>query len=333
MQPDGKKTKVVLTVDTEPSVAGAFDDPSRHTPLLHEPVWGAIEGESQALGFLIRTLSQHGLIATFFVETVHTAYFSDAPMGHYVEKLMDANQDAQLHLHPCWRSFEQGDFRPENKVTDHCSAIDRDALAALIAQGAAQLRTWTGQTTTGMRTGNFSTSLSVFEAMADAGLSNASNICLAAQVPPEPELALPCGAHVVAGIKELPATCFKDVGPVGRGRLRPMQITALSAAEQIALLRGIHSSGGEVAVIVTHPFEFLKSDNYRYENMRPNRMVQKRFEVLCAFLAENREAFEVVSLEDAAAALTPQTAAEPLRGNAIRAARRAAENYLNDHLF
>ena len=333
MQPQGKKTKVVLTVDTEPSVAGAFDDPSRPAPLLHEPVWGSVNGRSEALGFLIRTLSQHDLTATFFVETVHTTYFSDAPMGQYVEKLLDAGQDVQLHLHPCWRSFVQGEFRPENKVTDHCSAIDRETLAALIAKGAAQLRAWTGQETTGMRTGNFSTSLSVFEAMADAGLSNASNICLAAQAPPEPELALPCGVHVVAGIKELPATCFKDVGPVGRGRLRPMQITALSAAEQIALLRGIHGSGGEVAVIVTHPFEFLKSDNYRYENMRPNRMVQKRFEDLCAFLAAHKDAFEVVSLEDAAAALSPQPGAEPLRGNAIRAARRAAENYFNDRLF
>ena len=332
MLSDGTKTKVELTVYTEPSVAGAFDDPSRHAPLLHEPVWGSVKGTSEALGFLIRTLGRHDLIATFFVETVHTAYFSDAPMGRYVEKLLEADQDVQLHLHPCWRSFLEGEFRPENKVTDHCSAIDRETLAALIADGAAQLLAWTGRKATGMRTGNFSTSLSVFEAMADAGLSNASNICMAAQVPPEPELALTRGAHVIAGIKELPATCFKDVGPVGRGRLRSMQITALGADEQIDLLRRIHASGGEVAVIVTHPFEFLKTDNYRYENMRPNRMVQKRFEALCAFLADNRDAFDVVSLEDAAA-LTPQPAAEPLRGNAIRAARRAAENYLNDRLF
>ena len=106
--------------------------------LLHEPVGGAVNGRGEALGFLIRTLGQHDLIATFFVETVHTADFSDVPMGQYVEKLLNADQDIQLRLHLCWRSLEQASFRSENKVTDHCSAIDRGPLAALIAQGAAQ---------------------------------------------------------------------------------------------------------------------------------------------------------------------------------------------------
>ena len=51
------RTKVVLTVDTEPSIAGAFANPSQ-TPLLHEPVAGEINGRSEALGFMIETLSR-----------------------------------------------------------------------------------------------------------------------------------------------------------------------------------------------------------------------------------------------------------------------------------
>jgi hypothetical protein len=56
--------------------------------------------------------------------------------------------------------------------------------------------------------------------MSQAGLSCASNICLAVRRPPEPELAVSGGVHEFAGIRELPATCFFDVGPVGRGRTR-----------------------------------------------------------------------------------------------------------------
>ncbi len=99
------KTKVVLTVDTEPSIAGALRENEFHTPLIHEPVAGVVDGKSEALGFLAETLSGHGLVATFFVETVHTRYFPDTVMGGYVDHLLRAGQDVQLHLHPCWLSF------------------------------------------------------------------------------------------------------------------------------------------------------------------------------------------------------------------------------------
>src|SRR5438094_59877 len=94
------KTKVVLSVDTEPSIAGAFVIPA-HKPLLHEPVAGEVNGRSEALGFLIETLRSNRLVSTFFVETVHTRYFADREMGVYVDWLLRAGQDVQLHLHPC----------------------------------------------------------------------------------------------------------------------------------------------------------------------------------------------------------------------------------------
>ena len=55
------KTKVVLSVDTEPSIAGAFVIPA-HKPLLHEPVAGEVNGRSEALGCLvwIRTVCLSG---------------------------------------------------------------------------------------------------------------------------------------------------------------------------------------------------------------------------------------------------------------------------------
>ena len=69
------KTKVVLTVDTEPSIAGALAPSTRNKPLIHEPVWGKVGDRSEALGFLLDTLTHYQLSATFFVETVHLAYF------------------------------------------------------------------------------------------------------------------------------------------------------------------------------------------------------------------------------------------------------------------
>jgi hypothetical protein len=325
------KTKVVLTVDTEPSIAGAFSNESA-TPLIHEPVAGMVEGKSEALGFLVETLSRHGLVATFFVETVHTRYFSDKMMGSYVERLLRADQDVQLHLHPCWLSFTDGKLDRSNFVTDHCHELETGRLTALISEGADQIRIWTGTRPTGMRTGNFSTALSVFEAMGQAGLIHASNICLAAHRPPEPQLAVPGGIHDFAGIRELPVTCFFDVGPVGRGRLRPMQVTALTAREQINLLDAAHNVGNPVVVIVTHPFEFVKKRDFRYTSLRPNRLVQDRFRRLCAFLCANSDRFEVVPLATAADAVDGRQPWTELSGNAFHSIVRAAANAANDRI-
>ncbi len=133
------KTKVVLTVDTEPSIAGAFRADEAHWPLIDEPVAGMVDGKSEGLGFLVETLSGHGLVATFFVETLHTRYFPDTVMGGYVDRLLRAGQDVQLHLHPCWLSFEDGKFDRSNPASDHCHELETGRLAALIGEGADRI--------------------------------------------------------------------------------------------------------------------------------------------------------------------------------------------------
>ena len=326
------KTKVVLTVDTEASIAGAFGGNEVHTPLIHELVAGMVDGKSEAMGFLLETLSRYGLIATFFVETVQSHYFSDRAMGDYVERLMRAGQDVQLHLHPCWLAFKNGKLDLSNLVTDHCHELETERLTDLIDEGAERIGAWTGARPTGMRAGNFSTALSVFEAMSKARLSYASNICLAVHRPPEPELAVTGGVHDFAGIRELPVTCFFDIGPVGRGRLRPMQVTALTAHEQISLLSAAQENENPVVVIATHPFEFVKKRDFRYSNLRPNRVVQDRFRRLCAFLATNSDRFEVVPLAVAADATDCRQIWTELNGNALNSIVRAVTNAVNDRL-
>src|SRR3546814_8051654 len=118
------KTAVVITVDTEPSLAGAFDDPTLYAPLIHEPVWGEVAGTSQALGFLVQMLRSHGLEATFFIETAHTRYFGKKAMAGYAERLIAAGQDVQLHLHPMWLNFENGAMKPDQTRSEaHTSEL------------------------------------------------------------------------------------------------------------------------------------------------------------------------------------------------------------------
>lgn len=324
------KTHVVLTVDVEPSVAGAFADPKANRPLIHEPVWGELSGRSEALGFIIRTLGRHNLKATFFVETAHVGYFSSAPMGHYTAELAHAHQDIQLHVHPVWQNFRGDKLNASKRVSDNCDEIAPGLLVELIEQGASQIAAWTGRRPSGMRTGNFSTSRQVYVAMRRAGLRFSSNICAAQKRPNEAELVFHGGARNIEGIIELPVTCFTDHGPIGRGKLRPLQVTACSFTEMKTALDNLSAAGGEVAVIVTHPFEFLKKDDFRYSHMRANRLVQSRFEKLCAFLAENEDRFETETLEGAIACVKTPSIAPPLNGRIFHSMIRAAQNLVND---
>lgn len=326
------KTKVIITIDVEPSVAGAYTNPT-FSPLIHEPVWGDVSGRSEALGFIIRTLDRYDLRATFFIETVHTAYFSADTMGRYVATLVEAGQDVQLHLHPTWLNFAGDRAGNDKKIGDNCHELAADVLCGLIEEGAETIENWTGRRPSAMRTGNFSTSKSVFMAMRSANLAYGSNICVAIFRPPEPELSLFGGAHDIEGVIELPVTCFSDNGPVGHGRLRPLQVTACSFAEQRAILNQLHARDGRVAIIVTHPSEFLKRSDYRFSKIRANGLVQTRFEKLCAFLAKNGDRFDTTTLASAAAAPSALETPVPLTGDPISSVFRAVQNVLNDRLF
>jgi hypothetical protein len=98
-------------------------------------------------------------------------------------------------------------------------------------------------------------------------------------------------------------------------------------------LNSLHAAAGAVAVILTHPFEYLLRDDPRYTNMRPNRMVQHRLERLCAFLAENADRFATVPLDVAARAPKASCDATALVGSPISSIMRAVQNVINDRVM
>jgi peptidoglycan/xylan/chitin deacetylase (PgdA/CDA1 family) len=329
------KTQVCITVDVEPSIAGAFAAPGQFKPLIHEPVAGIVEGRSEALGFITRTLREAGLKATFFVESMHTAYFDERQMGRYIDDLKSAGQDIQLHVHPCWLTFRDGKPDLDNFVSDACADHSEARLVDILGRGIAQFERWTGARPAGLRTGSFSVSRNVFKAMARLGLRVSSTICVAHAPPEERALRLHAGAHEIEGVREFPVTCFRDRGPVGRGRLRGLQITACAAWELEHLLDAAHERGYAYVVIVTHPFEFLKRDSFRYARIDANRINQRRFRALCAFLNANADRFAVTTLAELAGQTPRGLNGEPrmLDGRALSSLMRSAQNVLNDHIW
>ncbi|MFO1187838.1 MAG: hypothetical protein U1E87_10575 [Alphaproteobacteria bacterium] len=329
------RTEVCITVDVEPSVGGAFDPAKGREPLLHPLVAGTINGRSEALGFLIRTLQDTGLAATFFVETLHTSYFDEGEMGGYVEGLMSQGHDPQLHVHPAWFSFRNGKAVASSRVSDHCADHPVEQLVEFLEAGKRQFERWTGRAPVAMRTGSFSTSRAAFQAMSRVGLKASSSICVGHSPPREPELQLPSGAHLIDGIWEYPITSFRDCGPVGRSRFRGLQVTACAQWEIRALLEDANRNGYPYVIIVTHPFEFIKKDGPRYAKLTANRINQSRFRWLCAYLAKNPDRFPVVTMSELAQRppLKLNRHVPELASAAIPSLLRSAQNVLNDHIW
>ncbi len=329
------RTRVFITVDTEPTMAGAMEQPERYRPLFDPVVICDVEGRSEGLGFLTRTLGRHQMAATFFVEAMHPSYFGPKPMGDQVKALLEAGQDVQIHVHPEWLSWDGDRLDAQNRVPGNLSDIPEERLVEILGRARSQIEAWTGVRAVALRAGSFAANRALFRAMARCGLHLSSNLCIGSRRPPaEPELRSGGGVLRVEGVSELPVTCFTDPGPVGRGRFRPMQLTACSSGELIALLKQARRIGLGHVVILTHPFEFIKKTHWTYPKIKRNRLVQARLERLCTFLDRNRDAFEVATFGALAASPPdPERVPGALAGRTDRSLQRSLANGINDRVW
>ena len=60
------RTRVCITIDTEFSIAGAFQD-AACLPVAEPMVWCEVKGRSEGLGFLLPQFKKHQVPVTFFV--------------------------------------------------------------------------------------------------------------------------------------------------------------------------------------------------------------------------------------------------------------------------
>ena len=296
------RTQVAITIDTEFSIGGAFGDPERRTPVGIENVTCPVGGEEQGLGFLLDTFARHGTRATFFVEALQTSWFGDAPMGAVVERVLAADQDVQLHLHPCWTAFREPEWKSRlgaGGPDDNCDGRSTEELQDLIEEGLAALHRMGVPRPVALRTGNLRADRNVYRAMAACQLPLASNVGLGLNLPVDPALRLRGGKHRIEGVLEVPVLSYIQPAFGRRQADRLFTTTATSTFETEALLWAAREAGAQTIVLLTHPFEFIKGDRLDPARQRVNRINQRRLEWLCAFLAAHKEEFESVSFEDA----------------------------------
>ena len=329
-----RPTEICITIDTEFSIGGNFADP-RLAPVAAPVVLGAVGGKEHGLGFLLDRLGGSGVRATFFVEALQTAYFGDEPMGGIARRIVAAGQDAQLHLHPCWLSYESGNGAATGSPNDSCAGRSDADLDRLFAAGLAAFARWGLPRPVAVRAGNFQADMSFYRAAERHGLGLSSNIALAAERPAEPGLRLAGGRHRFGGVLELPVLSY--LYPLGRRRrLRLLAITASSVAEFGSVLRQARQRGISPVVLVTHPQEFVKHRDIRYSQLRRNRVNQARLEGLLRFVGRHPDEFAVVPMCDIAGddgAASDDMREPTISVSALKALARMVENGVNDRIW
>src|ERR1035437_4760044 len=173
------KTKIILTVDVEFSIAGAFADPINNKPMGLQSVLLEKNGQSHGLGFILDTLDKHDIKATFFVETLNANYFGHDLMGNIAHTIVDRGQDIQLHLHPCWQYFKKPNWQEVLKLNPPNDDISRRSyheIESLLLEGLDIFSLWGLARPKAIRTGSLCVKKDVYKAMQKIGIKLSSNI-------------------------------------------------------------------------------------------------------------------------------------------------------------
>lgn len=305
-------TRVLLTVDTElrwdRHVRGASWQ--ENLALSYDPA-------GVGISYQLERLAAHGLKACFFVDPMPALVYGLEPVRRMVEPILAAGQEVQLHLHPCWADAANPVF--ELTGLDRAKQIEliRIARDLLIEAGAPA--------PVAFRSGSYAADAATVEALTALGIAydsshNGSHHPDPSALPLDPSRIAPA---LVGGVIEIPVTQIEP----RPGRLRHLQICAVSFDEMRDALLHAAARRHPVATIVSHGFELATRSGER-----ANPVLVRRFERLCRFLAEHRETLPTACFADLAG-LPLDSEAAPLRSRPLRTAARMAQQMWGNAVY
>jgi hypothetical protein len=293
--PSGR-LKVYFTVDTEVWPGSWQDIDSRFPDAFRRYVYGTTPHGDYALPMTLKILRDHGLLGVFFVEPLFSARFGLAALQEIVGLIDESGQDVQLHLHAEWADEAREPVLPVPATSkrQHLSHYSLKEQASLVRWSCLRLERAGAPYPTAFRAGSFHFNLDTIAALKVAGVDcdSSYNHCtngprsgLLTHLPPDTILSAPA---LIDGISEYPVTVYRD----RPGHLRPLQLTACSLAEMVAVLNHAADAGLHSVNIVSHNFELLDRRDFSVD-----RTVVRRFVGLCRFLERNSARFECATFE------------------------------------
>ena len=295
-------TKICITVDVECSIGGAFRDPAL-LPVGEEPIWCNVEGRSEGLGFILRTLRSAGLCGSFFLETNHTHYFRSSPMRAAAALIQREGHDTQLHAHPCWSIFKSPEWRKRlasQGSPDNTGDMSVAAILEMVRHGLRMFEEWQLPLPVVFRSGNLQHNDNMYRALAQCGICASSSVGLGIFDSGQGKYQLSSGNHEIAGVTEMPVLSFNDRMNWRLPSMKCLTIAGSSFMEMQALLKQAEAQDIPLVVVMTHPFEFIQKNDDQFAVLRRHAINQQRFRAMCAFLKQNRQRLPCITMAQAA---------------------------------
>jgi len=239
-----RKTLLLLTVDTESSMAGT-------TPLPPgQMVYGRVDGEAWGIERIMDCCDARGVKATFFVSTLEEVYHGEDHVRRMCSTILERGHDAQVHLHPNWW---RDDFA-RKRLTDY--SLDEQREVVRLAR-EAYIRAC-GAEPVAHRAGGLLVNADSLRALAENGIG------IDASVAPGYHpydlgdgVAEPTVPRRIGGVAEVPVTTFTQLRLGNWAPGRNFDINADSLAELKFVVDRAAAQGVAAVSVLMHSFSFV----------------------------------------------------------------------------
>lgn len=305
---------VFITIDTE-LYPRTLDWAKNHLgEEMERFIYGVTPGGEFGIRYQSQLLARYGLKAVFFVESLFACAAGVTPLRKIVSCVEEGGHDVELHLHTEWLRWIVDQTLPK-KAGNNIRDFTVEEQATLIEKAVMNLEASSGKRPCAFRAGNYGANRDTLRALAKNGIRfdtsynpsylNSSCGLVMDKVMTEP--------HRVEGIWEMPIMVFED----WPGHLRHLQLCACSWLEIQDCLMWAWKNNVESIVLVSHSFEMLKRPIRCDVPSSINRVVVRRFEQLCSFLALHRDKFSTRGFSDIPDTWVPRNVAPQLHNSSL----------------
>jgi hypothetical protein len=286
---------VFITVDTE---VWPHYPSWRETALSKDidlDVFGRTQAGEFGISYQMDILNRYELKAVFFVEALFACVVGLDSLRRIVGTVQEKGHEVQLHLHTEWLEWMDPSSLPGRRGQNLKDFSEEEQLL-LISQGLQNLRNCGVRDICAFRAGNYGANFDTLRALARIGVryDTSHNSCY---------LDRECGLRtpdlltqprLIHGTYEFPISFFTD----WLGHYRHAQLCACSSGEMENALIDASKQGWYSFVLISHSFELIKGRKGMVKEGFPDRIVIRRFENLCRFLADNKDKFRTTGFSE-----------------------------------
>jgi peptidoglycan/xylan/chitin deacetylase (PgdA/CDA1 family) len=296
--------RVFLTIDTECSLGGALED-SRLRPVpVERAILGRIRGRCYGTPLIMDILDENQLRATFFLEVLGAPLVGETELMEASREILARGHDVQLHVHPAYHFYAQlacGILARHElpRRSDLIGSLPLETQSAVLQRGLSLFRKIVGGSPVAFRAGCYGASSGTLAVLGSLGFLydssfNAAYLGLHCLMDGRREINRP---WLENGIWEVPVTNFEAGAWRLRG-LKPLEISAVSFREICAVLEYAARNGCEAVTLVLHSFSLFKHRDVQFSELRPDRIMIRRFRAVCRYLRQRSSDFRVATFSE-----------------------------------